>query len=472
LNYLEQHDEQRSQFETSKGFVLHQLRHQLKLQQQVHQQQQFNGKQCKLPQSELARASKLDADARSAIHVASQQHNNRKKAKLTSNISYEESNDHVLHENESNTNKNNDTGTSLQVSHHKDYPTLPPDYLLGHCLRLYCPLDNQYHTGRIIDWRQRWVPLVTSTTTTTSRKRDDDLYWDSEFADVEYYVRFAAGTEYRKVSYSAWLILEEHSIAIAATHVGGIREIPNSHSNRKRGSHNNSSSSSNSNLPFLFPGIIWWRTSLELLPVLSQLDASLYQWYPLGATVEPYHPSWSLASFWGDEQYQLLNLQEEAMDFDNYFTIENTHRRQGKNPSDSNPHFDLAMQLHQVEWQEQQRVRTWREQIADIESIPPFHPRGIRIRDEFQMDPPLWQRRDRDPCLCPSIVLDFDRTYLVQAIQKEWRQSPPSSLSWLPTRDVAATMVCQLVSPSPQILHDLHDRDPISAAKGITNDEE
>jgi hypothetical protein len=152
----------------------------------------------------------------------------------------------------------------------------------------------------------------------------------------------------------------------------------------------------------------------------------LYQWYPLGTRVEPHHPSWSLASFWGDEHYQLLNLRKETMDFGNYFsdnnsnvntnTTNNNNRRQ--RPS-FNHHMDLAIQLHHVEWQEQQRVRIWQQQIADTESMPPFHPRGIRIRDEFQMYPPLWQRQDRDPCLCPSIVLDFDRTYLVQAMEEE-----------------------------------------------------
>jgi hypothetical protein len=51
-----------------------------------------------------------------------------------------------------------------------------------------------------------------------------DLFWDSEFANVECHVGFAPGTEYRKQTCSVWLILEEHSIAIAATHIAGFRD--------------------------------------------------------------------------------------------------------------------------------------------------------------------------------------------------------------------------------------------------------
>ena len=33
------------------------------------------------------------------------------------------------------------------------YPVLEPSFLVGKQVRLYCPVDNAYHIGRIADWR-------------------------------------------------------------------------------------------------------------------------------------------------------------------------------------------------------------------------------------------------------------------------------------------------------------------------------
>ena len=67
-----------------------------------------------------------------------------------------------------------------------------PKSLIGKPVRLYCPVGNSYHNGRIVDIRPHQ-------------------------SDTECRIRFNAGSDYRKVSLTSWIRLEEHCVAVAVT---------------------------------------------------------------------------------------------------------------------------------------------------------------------------------------------------------------------------------------------------------------
>lgn len=90
-----------------------------------------------------------------------------------------------------------------------------------------------------------------------------------------------------------------------------------------------------------------------------------------------------------------------------------------------------------LEWEEQKRVRKWQKMQLDN----PNHPKAIQLRDEASLEPCM--ERERDGRLCPSIQIDFDRTRLLGTLAEE------------PTRDMGASLVCELVSPSPMIIGEL-----------------
>lgn len=276
-----------------------------------------------------------------------------------------------------------------------------PDFLLGKCVRLYCPIDNQYHSGRIIDWR---------------KATHSDRFWDSEVADVEYFVRFPAGIDYRKKQYEQWIVLEEHSLAVASTLIWGMNV-------QRRG------------ILGFNPGQTWLRTSIEVLPVQAYLDKASFQIYEVGDVVKPEHKSWALASFYGEETHQLVDLRDEAVDF--FSTPFAEARRKHMVSNDVDWQLDIASGLARVEWAEQERVRSWQKmKLANA-----FHPKALVLRDEGSLEPCLL--RERDPRLCPSIRVDFDRSFLLHAVVRE------------PTRDMAGSLVCELVAPSPQLMEQM-----------------
>ena len=274
-----------------------------------------------------------------------------------------------------------------------------PDFFLGKCVRLYCPIDNQYHSGRIIDWR---------------KATHSDCFWDSEVADIEYFVRFTAGIDFRKKQYEQWIVFEEHSLAVASTLIWGMNL-------QRKG------------VLSFNPGQTWLRTSIEVLPMQDYLDTQLWQIYRVGDIVKSEHTSWALASFYGEETHQLVDLKDESFDFFSAAFAEARHRRNLVS-NDVDSQLYLCLGLARVEMEEQQRVRTWHK----MKLKNAFHPKALMLRDEGSLEPCLL--RDRDPRLCKSIRVDFDQTYLLHATLRE------------PTKDVADLLVCELVTPSPALM--------------------
>ena len=212
-----------------------------------------------------------------------------------------------------------------------------PDFLVGKPIRLYSPNDNQYHTGRIVEWRKVGHCVK---------------FWGStEISHCEFLVRFQAGMDSRKVPYRAWIILEEHSCAI------GVSMVWAHHKKVWR------------------PAMTWLRTSLELLPVRSQLDETLHQIYTVGC--EAYtsdHHSWSLVSFLGDEkEYALMLLQKETSQFNAML----------KESATENHQLLLLKGLAEVELQEQDHIRAW----YQLPLRNKMHPLALSMQDENSLTP-------------------------------------------------------------------------------------
>jgi len=369
--YFEDHHEKRAEYASSLEFVT------ALLEKMIAEE---DDRVCRIPQSELARLSKLHFDA------------------LTLSARY------------LTCSKLSCPGTTLRsqsvVTGRKSRDKLGPGFLLGKCLRLYCPIGNQYHSGRIISWR------------TVSHC---DKFWASDVADAEFLVRFSSGKDYRKKAYRQWVILEEHALAIGATLIWGMN-FP------RKG------------ILGWNPAQTWLRTSLELLPVQAELSHDQNQIYYGTDAVSPDHNPWALATFWGEDLHVLMELRDEAVD---YFSVSFADARYQRHltMSHTDVQLDVYMGLAQVEWEEQQHVRSWQR----LPLNDPVHCSVLRLQDESSLEP--CSQHERDPRLCHSIQIDYDRLHLLHKIS-------PS-----PTLDMGSSMVCELVAPSPQIITQFEEQE-------------
>lgn len=93
-----------------------------------------------------------------------------------------------------------------------------PEFFIGKICKLYCPIDNSYHSGRIIDWRSAILPG-------TDPKQLPKLFCGKgRIATSEFLIRFPAGCNGRKVTLLKWIILEEHSCAISMDVIHACKE--------------------------------------------------------------------------------------------------------------------------------------------------------------------------------------------------------------------------------------------------------
>lgn len=103
---------------------------------------------------------------------------------------------------------------------------LDPSYLVGMAIRLYNPIDNSYHTGRIIDYQLNAPhavdePTTSNTTNVTFFNDSSDSsppnigsLVDIELCSTLFLIRFRHGVEDRKISVHKWIYLEEHAVTV------------------------------------------------------------------------------------------------------------------------------------------------------------------------------------------------------------------------------------------------------------------
>ena len=165
------------------------------------------------------------------------------------------------------------------------------DLFLGKPLRLYCPLDDNYHSGRIVDYRALPTNLHNSkkfSKQLSSNSASSSNYWpnDDFFATkVEFLVRFVPGSdEYRKTLLYRWIRLEEHSLAVGTHLVWGKFSTPAVSPTNATANNGatvtaqfGSTSAANGTAPegvatAWQPALLFLRTSRELMPVLHLLQ--------------------------------------------------------------------------------------------------------------------------------------------------------------------------------------------------------
>ena len=145
----------------------------------------------------------------------------------------------------------------------------PPSFFIGKPIQLYCPLDNSYHQGRIVDWRK-------------STRGFPQYYGTGQAASAEFLVRFPPGVNGRKIGLRRWIILEEHCVAVSLAIVFAEQKKVKGLAGWK-------------------PAQLMARSSLELIPVRRLL-------------VDDGEPR-GLAFFFGDSASAYLKLRDETTSF-------------------------------------------------------------------------------------------------------------------------------------------------------------
>lgn len=380
LQYLDQHNEDRALYPSSRAFVFAQCQRQLQQQQQQQPAASREQPQWRVPRSELERLTEAHTSIMGTIPQGTQDDND---------------------------------GTS----------SLGPLRLVGKPLRLYCPEGNQYHHGRIVNFR-RPTHLTTDVFHAAT----------SPVAAYEFQVSFPAGMDFRKSSALVWIVLEEHALAVGVSVIWGRPEKKTTWA----------------------PAMTWMRTSLEILPVQHQLSGALGQisYYEEeddsaggGPTDHPASSSslWTLAQFWGRHpEYALLSLPDEAVDFstaaDHLFAKPPHHRS----------HL-LAVGMAHAEASEQARIRKWHKMVLQH----PRHDRALTMADERCL-PPVKLKESREenveeillPKPCQLIPKGLDRLYLMDMLEKV---HPTVDRS----QDVAASLTCQRVESTAAAMEQL-----------------
>jgi len=362
------------------------------------------------------------------------------------------------------------------------------DLFVGKPVRLYGPLDDNYHSGRIVDYRPITIGSSGSKkpkkpiSSTSSQQR---IYYypnDDFFATkVEFLVRFVPGShEYRKTLIHRWIRLEEHSLAVGTHLIWGnfstqdmVASAPGTVSAR----FGNASTTNGSEWQ---PALLFLRATRELIPVLHLLQeedgeisfhpASLMQGssgtrpkknsdkstFAVTVPAKPPKKVWALAKRLAnssapvpvpspsdnnedqtkDQAYKLLRINLEAKAF------------MSRKPTSN--HLDrLNYSLAMAEYDEQQTVIRWQRMPLQNK----WAPTALRSRDAFSMGPVEFRdsthtspvttntraKSQEEQELCPLIRSPgLDRTYLMERLVQRGIVKEAS-------KDIAAGLECVLI---------------------------
>lgn len=96
---------------------------------------------------------------------------------------------------------------------------IDPSILVGKPIRLYNPIDNRYHSGRIIDCRvdaphKLDDPISNLKSSDNSSAPNISRLTDAKVSSTLYLIRFREGVEGRKVPVHQWIYLEEHAVTV------------------------------------------------------------------------------------------------------------------------------------------------------------------------------------------------------------------------------------------------------------------
>jgi hypothetical protein len=260
-----------------------------------------------------------------------------------------------------------------------------PESLVGKAVRLYSPRGNNYHNGRIVDVRSR---LET---------------------DTECRIRFPAGSDARKTPLTTWISIEEHCVAVCTQIVWA--KFADRHWKRSR---------------------LWSRTARELVPVMQHLTrkngALRHGALDSNSNPEIEKPDWGLIEnilCAGKYEYAELGSMTSVG------LPQQVKLLEGRE-------MEVMQALANTELDAQDRVRQWR----SLPLLNPMHLKAIRCQDEFDLGPVEYQVTAVAPIQpSPLIPQGLDRSYLLERVSERLKTHP--------TKDLASTLLCQLVDRAP-----------------------
>jgi hypothetical protein len=99
---------------------------------------------------------------------------------------------------------------------------LDPSYLVGMPIRLFNPIDNSYHTGRVLDFKLGAPHRIDQTIYSSKSSESSSIppipkiceLTDRKICSTLFLIRFRQGIEGRKISVHKWIYLEEHAVTI------------------------------------------------------------------------------------------------------------------------------------------------------------------------------------------------------------------------------------------------------------------
>ena len=277
-----------------------------------------------------------------------------------------------------------------------------PESLVGKCVHLYSPIDNTYHIGRIIDWRNArpFMKLHTAASTTSSAANTigrNDFYGKEEIHKCEFLVRFLPGVNGRKRMVQEWILLEEHSLALGIDLIWA-NNAPETHSADK------TCTATRNIKKRWMPAILFLRTSRELvtdIENLTQVNDETTLVMPQDVLPEDYTVTclFFLEGTWG-----FPRVHDEIFDF---FSPHHTSHR--NHPASRA--IQLAVTLAYVEAMEQNEVRKWH-QMVTATSNNPFQ---LSILDYNSLPPLLLDVEDNSEGQCHKI-----RSLLKSSYQRQY----------------------------------------------------
>jgi hypothetical protein len=379
--------------------------------------------------------------------------------------------------------------------------TTSPEFLVGKPTRLYNNLDNEYHHGRIVDWRKCTIyPRLTSSsyeyieehnvsddgltsqqnnisTNNTSAAVKSisinqlDYYGFGPLSTCEFLVRFPSGLQGRKKELLKWIMLEEHSLAVGVSLILGKKSKLSRSVDWK-------------------PAMILARSALELVPVRSFLheDERGYVFATMATERDNTHADdrWALASFFGDEQHDLLRLRDEACDFLDYpnlvrdsssgnSTVKNqtagcdpvrvevaVNDVQLLNQRDPLASIDVPLALALAEHDEQNRCKVWnilllrqRDHHLALVSSDTTQSRLEKV-DKSKTDD-TYLKATSNTSVRPLVERGLDRMWLAQLLERT-NPLPSHSTSTKRSKDDLMIFKCEIVLSMSNAMASLQQR--------------
>jgi hypothetical protein len=217
------------------------------------------------------------------------------------------------------------------------------DFLIGKICKIYCANDNQYHTGRIMNWRSALEPGISPDVS------NQYFYGEGEIGCTEFLVRFPAGLDGRKETLLQWVILEEHATAISSAVILAMK---------KKGK---------GLMSGWEHGQLMLRSCIELIPVrhiVSKCD------------------HYGLVAFFDLETNIYLDLKLEAMGVDCEMVQNLLKAQKSDTRGTHGTRWEIFEQYAKAEIQEQERTKRWSRLYLKNQ----YHPKAFTLLDEYSSD--------------------------------------------------------------------------------------